>query len=181
MLPSHSIRRCTALLATGFIAACAAPVQPTIHSLGTRYDPEAVAWLDTPGHSIVHGRAFLPGEGGAVRTCAGSRAFLVPLSDYARSWATTVYGSEQGGFKQPLDGKADKVADLSIRFRKSWIPASCDAQGRFEFTEVPDGEYYVISAVLWKRHESDPVPQGGLIARRVRVSGVDVKEVVLTR
>ena len=53
----------------------------------------------------------------------------------------------------------------------------CDAQGNFQFMNVADGTFYVVSRITWMVGYS---AQGGSIMQQVTVQGGDAKQVVLS-
>jgi len=53
----------------------------------------------------------------------------------------------------------------------------CDAQGFFTFRNLPDGHYYVSTAITWMVGNYH---QGGSLMQQIKLDGGDVKEIVLS-
>lgn len=96
-------------------------------SLSTRYGGT--------GPSTLRGQAFLRTVGGDVKTCAGRDVLLVPASAYFDELIRKV-GSG-------VNVEADRRALALIR------KSICDAQGNFQFAQLPVGQWYVIAKVTW--------------------------------
>lgn len=62
---------------------------------------------------------------------------------------------------------------------------TCDAQGNFEVPHLPDGDYFVLSTVVWgvpqgNAYFSYTATQGGALMQRVHLRGGERRRVVLT-
>jgi hypothetical protein len=55
----------------------------------------------------------------------------------------------------------------------------CNAQGFFAFDSLADGDYYIVTHILW--YVGRGAPQGGSLMKKANVSGGEIKEVVVTR
>lgn len=141
------------------------------------FKPEALAWAMKPGRNSVGGDAFMRTRGGQVITCAGGPVRLLPVAEYTRTFVLDTFGSAEGGAVR-LE-KADK--------RWGWVDANafryfpetrCNSRGEFTFPGLPDGSYYVIARVTWEALGGEP--QGGEIARLVRLIGGQAVTVSLT-
>lgn len=106
-----------------------------------------------------------------MKTAAGELVSLYPSTSY----------SDQAfliGFKQKIkpDAKADLREAPYVRFTKA------DAQGRFEFAELPSGKYYVYTFVTWSAPSRyGLLPQGGQLGDSVNAQNGKTVEVILTR
>jgi hypothetical protein len=59
-----------------------------------------------------------------------------------------------------------------------------DANGRFVFKNVPPGEYFITTKVIWEAptgYKGSLQPQGGTITKRVPVKNDEEIDVILTR
>jgi hypothetical protein len=96
-----------------------------------------------PGGNGISGRAYLTPQGndGQV-TCAGSRVLLLPATSYFREmfWHMIVAGSEPEPPKRAYPS-------LKNMIRRT----ECNTQGNFSFSEVPDGNWFVLTQVNAKR------------------------------
>jgi hypothetical protein len=128
--------------------------------------------LPTTGDGVVKGQIFMKTKGGDVKKGAGEVIVLRPATNYA---ARVRALSSQNGL-----GYVDYLAsarDLSV---------VSDGEGRFEFKNVPPGEYFAAGKVAWSVFYPGtfaPIEskQGGNIVMKVSVVNGQVSEVMLTR
>ena len=155
------------------LAGCAAPVV-----LQSRFDPAEVAWFAGRGTNTIQGSAIMRSYNCTAKTCAALPVVLFPVSAYGRERIMALYGSDQEGFNPALLGRpADFVGDDS-RYLATAKTTHCDARGRFAFTELPDGAYFLVGTVTWREHRAG-LEQGGYLMQRVQVTTGETKEVLL--
>lgn len=164
------------------LVGCYVPTEPAQVAeriqLETPYDASAASWADQPGDNSIDGTALLRTRGGEVRTCAALKVTAVPATTYAQERMAHLYKSLNSGFNLAGPyGRHPVWANDTPAFYASVRQAICDAQGRFHFDELADGEWYVEAIVAWEVGYST---QGGSLMRRVRVAGGETTEVVLT-
>jgi hypothetical protein len=170
------MKKCSSLFLAFAVAGCAT-TQPT-HVMSVSYNPEEVAWFNTPGTNSITANALMRTVGGEVKTCAGFEAALIPYSAYAAERITAIYGNANGGYAS----YGPQFSETDPRYSQNERKTTCDSQGNFRFTNLPDGDYYVRTQVTWG------VPmgyymtsqQGGALAQRVSVRGGETKSIVLT-
>lgn len=80
-------------------------------------------------------------------------------------------------------GRAVKFDSTDPFYQKAKRTTTCDAQGNFSFTDLPDGEYYVNAMVVWGIPMGYGMVsrQGGPVMQRVSLHGGEHKRVVLTQ
>lgn len=121
------------------------------------------------GTGSVAGQAFLTTRGGDVKLGAGRAVTLDPLTPFARAWYQRA-GSRINGFDvSPPDS-------LFVINRREVVS---DAEGRFQFKNVPTGQYLLRSSVTWEI-PGQPL-QGGVVATLVSIGANDSVAVVLSR
>lgn len=153
------------------VAACAAaPAAPYLTK--TTFDPSEVAWSAGPGRNTVEGQAFLRQRGGGVVTCAGASVQLIPDSAYARERFMFIYGTAT----QPAASSGRRIDAPNTAFVNTFRHQSCDAQGGFRFSEIPDGNYYVVTTVQW---EVAGVRQGGNVMAPVSLAGGETRQIIV--
>ncbi|WP_225782643.1 hypothetical protein [Xenophilus sp. Marseille-Q4582] len=160
------------------LAGCAAPTRTV--DMGGQFDEEAARAALEPGAGKIQGNALLRQVGGGVVTCAGNRVDLHPATGYARKWFAAFFGNEGGGYRSVHETPIIKFVNTSPAFSTLGKAGHCDAQGNFEFTQVKDGDWYVITNVQWNvmtRYGAEP--QGGTLARQVTVKDGQSVRVVL--
>lgn len=128
--------------------------------------------LPKEGTGVVTGQVFLRTVGGEVRYGAGSDVWLNPVTSYSTHWFENDY-SKPGTRLMPPDTRQD-----------AYIPETqADGHGNFRFENVPPGDYYLTSEVVWHvplgRFSS--TPQGGVISKRITVENDSETRVMLTR
>jgi len=162
-------------LAAGCIvlAGCAAPVV-----LQSRFDPAEVAWFAARGTNTIEGTAIARSYNGVAKTCAALPVVLFPVSAYARERMMHLYGSDQEGFNPVLLGRAADFGGDDPAYLGAAKTTHCDARGRFAFTELPDGAYFLVGTVTWRERQAG-LEQGGYLMQRVQVTTGETKEVLL--
>ncbi|PHY20906.1 hypothetical protein [Caulobacter sp. BP25] len=146
------------------------------------FDPATVAWSKTQGVSRIEGQAFLKTRGGSVKTCAGNEVHLVPDSPYGRYRMQLLYGNLEGGFVGPNLTLAQRAA-VEPEFQKYVRTAVCDAEGRFSFSRLPEGRYYIIATVAWEAATGwggRLEVQGGGVMKSVSLANDDQQSVIVT-
>ena len=90
------------------------------------------------GTSSIVGQAFLRTSSGDVKFGAGLPVILTPVTSYSAEW-----------FKvEILGGRRLAAGDpREMRYARSTI---CDAEGRFAFTNIPPGNYYLTCDIYWE-------------------------------
>lgn len=158
-----------AALATLTLAACAGRVVETT----VPFDPNEVSYINQRGSADIEGQAFFRQRGGGVVTCAGEEVRLAPAGEYTTQRMTQIYGSAQGGRVNVLQGVSQD--NLDPGYLSMMRTSVCDAEGDFIFSNVANGDYYVLTRVLWTVGDSF-IPEGGGLAQRVQVrDGQDVR------
>lgn len=164
-----------ALLLAGCLANETRPL-----TVSSSFQPEEVAWFHQPGTNSIRGNALLRTVGGDVRTCAGFQATLIPMSTYALDRFTALYGvnAAEGGFAPAPE---PTFATTDPRYTSTVRSTFCDSEGRFTFSSVPDGDYFVIARVVWGiPMQYFTRTEGGTLMHRVKVSSGQIANVVLT-
>lgn len=150
-----------ALAALLTLAACA-PME-----IGTPFSVDEVRFIKRQGTARIEGQAFLRQMGGGVVTCAGSGVLLIPAGGYATELFSRAWGNPQGGTANVFVMGPESMPE---GFKEYSRKSRCDAEGDFVFTGVPDGDYFVVSQVMWTVPGSY-IPEGGVVGRRVAIRG----------
>lgn len=111
-----------------------------------------------------------------MRTCAGLPVVLVP-----RGLGTGLYVAGQfsgiPGRRTTRSDAAAVPAEIEAVSRRT----VCTSQGRFSFTGVADGEYYVIARVQWQAPTRYGLTtQGGDVVTRATVAGGQAVDLIVT-
>jgi hypothetical protein len=129
----------TAVLAPFVLIGCAG-------SLSAAPENRLAQKLETPAAAEISGRGAIISGPGYIHSCQDGGVFLIPATSDWESWAKQAIGKSRPasvslvGMRQlPVDGRAWSAARH----------ADCDNSGRFKFSDVADGKYYVLANVSW--------------------------------
>lgn len=165
------------------LAGCVTPgsVQQTI-KVNEPFDKVEAAEMISQGNGSLSGTAFMRQQGGGVVTCAGNEVRLLPATKYALERMAAIYGN-------PFVRDEVKYVNVySPRLRAVFQPnpaeynqhsriTTCDAQGNFEFQDVKDGRYFVISQVIWKVR----MDEGGALASLIAVQNGKANRIIMSK
>ncbi len=141
------------------IAACAAPPQ---------------AYPVASGRNAIDGSASVTLQGAPTVTCAGAYVGLYRATPAVRQRLQALYGPGESGYLRIADyRKAGDGPDFATALRQT----RCDSQGRFQFGGLDDGDYAVMTNVVW-RHKY--VTYGGGLMQILRLQGGVVRQVTLS-
>ena len=169
-----------ALVAT--LTACVAPVPAqaplaplTPLTMLNAFDPGEATYIHLDGANSVRGQAFLRQSGGGVVTCAGAKVHLFPRTTYGDERVEKLYGTRASiEATQRIIGVV--IEDPDPRWVGHMRQTICDAEGRFMFTGVADGAYYVETEVRWSVGYR---PQGGPVIAPVTVDGGEAVDLIV--
>lgn len=167
-------------LAAAFAAAgCAqfdqAMAPPPPSALSQPIQASEIEWAKKSGANTVSGVASTT-AGGTTHTCAGEGANLVPDNAYSRARMTAIFGNDSKGMRAAAQGPAKFARDDAL-YVSSLRRTTCDASGSFSFPRVPDGVWYVTTAVKWDGPNNSV--EGGSMMKRVDVRGGKLVKVTL--
>jgi hypothetical protein len=154
------------LLLVGSLAACAG--SPEVKS---QFSPEQASFVNAKGDYTIAGQAFMRRRDGQVVYAAGSPVALIPRTQYADEVMNIVFA---GGTYRPSPPRIENLDSRYMGMRREVV---ANGEGRFKFSAVSAGEYYVTVPVTW---EAGTAPQGGLLLRRVSLPRDDNSELVIT-
>lgn len=166
-----ALYRLMPLLSLAGVAACASSPSPATPAprraefIEAEYQPYL-----KPGNGVVAGQVLLHTLAGEVRYGAGREVYLNPVTTYSSEW----WNESVVGGRELADGDA--------RARQYERLEIADRQGRFTFSGLPAGEYYLLSLVPGDVAVGNPAgseTHGDRVGRRVRVSSGSKVEVAL--
>lgn len=145
----------------------------------SEFDKDKTEEMMGKGSNTIKGSAFLRQNGGGVVTCAGLDVVLIPATAYAKERFSALYGVRDTYFfnlATPYKYNKSLSPDYP-EYKLLQKTIKCDASGNFVFNDVADGEFFVQADVHWRVGSSY---QGGLIAKKIKVTGGEIKEMLLT-
>lgn len=117
-------------------------------------------------------------KGGTPRTCAGNKVNLIPYSDYSEERIRAIYGNSDFGYNPAFGGNRPIFTPDPREYYSTMRTAICDAEGDFEFNNIPDGKYFITSAIVWQVGENI-FPQGGALMGAVEAyDGADIRVIL---
>jgi len=150
------------------LSACVPPPSRPV-SLMTRLPPPYAEgeWALRRGRNTIEGRVAVRQPDGTVTTCADNAASLIPVTPSTRARMDALYGRDRNfalvGSEHP---SRDPAMERLVRHEP------CDEGGRFRFTRVADGDYFVVAGV--------PEPEPSSVKKEVSVRGGVTRRVLLT-
>ena len=154
-----------------------APKVRTVYLKNT-FDNEAANAALQPGPNRIVGNAFLTLQNGGVMTCAGKKIVLIPDTAYSREVLLDLYSNINSGYRDVKSLERTVYVPWDKEYERLRTTSYCDAMGNFEFDQLSDGDYFIITSIIW------PGPfelEGGGLLERVSVSGGESKRVVISR
>jgi len=161
-----------AALAALLVGGCSQTVK-----IETQFNPNEAAIINQKGQATITGQLFLTQRGGAVVYGAGSDVRLIPKTAYASDRMGQIF--KQGKMFPSVIGLNVENEDPSfVQYQRT---TKADGQGRFAFTDVAPGSYYVTGVVTWCAPGAygSCNQQGGALMETVTVSGPQKVDVIM--
>lgn len=168
-MKSNKWYRSAAIVLALSLSACATPPSPppTWSSHSPENEATEYAPYFTNGSGAITGQAFLMQRGGGVVVAAGQVVTLDPATSTGIEWWNKAGTNYQ--FKE--------LTHPSTSFQKARKTEVADASGKFTFSNLPAGKYFVRTILTWE------VPyhgmQGGVLGEIVEVKDNQVKNLIL--
>ena len=172
-----------AILSSAILMGCAAPKpQPQQKiKLYTLFNKEQAEQQMADGNNTIKGSALMRQVSGGVVTCAGQTISVYPATTYAYERIRNLYGSDTAGTRNAfaIQNNPDPFETTDVDYQKYQKRTLCDTQGFFKFEKMADGEFFIVSAITWKANPNSQFYEGGWMMRKVKLSGGEVKEIVI--
>ncbi|OAE39608.1 hypothetical protein [Brucella intermedia] len=137
-------------------------------SIDTPFNESSVEYINRQGTATVTGQGFMRRRDGMVVYAAGSPVALVPKVPY----------TEEAFNKAQAAPFGINFTNSDPRLKKYVRTTQANGEGRFTFSNVPDGAYYLVTKVQWMAGDAN---QGGELTKAIQVSGGKNVDVILTR
>ncbi len=128
------------------------------------------AWSVGNGRNAVEGAAVWRSNGRTFN-CAGQSVGLTPETPYTRQRMVELYGSDEQAIRSVAEVRARSATAPTRDYRAYVRSTQCDAQGRFAFSGLPDGGWFVIARGASASGAAE------VAIRRVHVSGGETRVV----
>ena len=112
--------------------------------LSAAFDPSAAAYVIEKGTGRIEGQAFLAREVGGPITPASGEVLLMPVTPYQTARMNLMYANSKS---KPFG--VNEFTNNPSGFETYRRSTEADAEGRFTFTDVKAGSYYIIAPVSW--------------------------------
>lgn len=127
------------------------------------------------GTATIQGQAFLKTRGGDVKYAAGNEIYLLPVTSYSNQW-----------YRVSLEWPKKAINPIyDPRYKQYITTVIGDGEGRFEFKNVPAGDYYLSTTIVWQYVEGGRYPSltptGGTIVKKISVKDNQKLKVIFTR
>lgn len=168
-------------IAATFLMGCSAAMQPA-KQVDIPYSFNLVAMKQQleQGKETIKGNAFLRQQGGGTVNCAGSKVDLYPYSQYSMARIEAQYPMDiwLGGRIKSKDTFKPVVPE----FESLKLTTVCDSEGNFEFDGVKNGDYILVTEVLWNVPSSYGMQrQGGYLFQKVAIAKGQKSKVIITQ
>ena len=123
------------------------------------------------GKNTIEASAVWREKNGHLQTCAGYWVSLYPATEYAKERLMHQFGEGKRGYRTLSQGKQTFIPD-EAQFHKLSKKTVCDVDGKFTFENVADGDYFIVTSIVWGNPD-DPEEQteGGALMHKVSVKG----------
>ncbi len=161
------------LLIIGFLCInCSSVKNPkqddTLIVIENKFSEETVSWFKTKGNGTIKGVAKFKSISNDIKFGDEFRIELMPNCLYTEERLQNIYNSKTSGFVYVENGIPKFTPDP--KGYHDTIKTMCNANGEFEFNNLPPGEYYLIAFMLWDK-------TGGGIMKRVKLTVGDIKTI----
>ncbi len=125
------------------VAGCESSSTPFdgVYTMSTQFDPAAAQYVDNLGSGAISGRAY---QANAF-SGAGANLQLVPVNAYSIEYMGHLFGTEKAYYTPT---QVDKVHSQFKRYQRR---TKADENGRYLFSGVPPGEYFVYAQLVENR------------------------------
>ena len=144
---------------------------PKTVRLTRSFDQAQAEGLMRPGKNTIIVKAFLNKPGGrGIVDCYGNPVRLIPATEMAKERMKGYFGTDQGGFVPLSSFAATEFTNADPAYCQYQKEVNCGSNSVAVFKNVADGEFYVLSAVLW-RLDYDSDDDEGYLLSKISVSG----------
>lgn len=152
------------------VAGCA---EQQIYQRRMEFIEEEYAPYDNTGTGKIIGQAFMKTAGGDVKYGAGNTVSLNPVTSYSKEW-----------FNLTVSHGMTNISGADPRVYKYYRKTIADGEGRFEFENLPAGEYYIVCDIYWRYYAggySATTTTGARVGIKATVKDGETTKAIVTR
>jgi len=141
-----------------------------MYELTESFVEDDFVWSLTKGTGVIAGQGFLRAPGGFIKTAEEEEVTLVAKTPYTDE---IVAATRQDGF---FDKYTNVQKDLNYSLYRRVQTA--DKEGRFRFENLPAGEWYIVTKVIWYMQDesSNYSYGGGLVWGQITIGEGEVRD-----
>jgi len=151
------------------------PVAAVTRPATSEFRTADFAWSREAGRGSIQGQLTYR-VGGAAYSCANAPVILTPETPWVRSRMMILYRSDQSAAEPAEEVRGRTPPERSQDYSAFVRRTTCDAAGRFAFTGLPDGPWFVITVA---RPPAGVAGREMALMRRVTIRGGNVVNVRL--
>jgi|APCry1669189534_1035231.scaffolds.fasta_scaffold89604_2 hypothetical protein len=139
------------------------------------FSVEEAKYIQQNGTTTIEGHLFIQHFPKPI-SGAGEIVRLIPVTAYSKAWIEDMFGN----LKYVSYILAPKI-DIDANFEKYTRTTKTETDGRFTFTNVPAGHYYIQSQVTWRK-DTSIITEGKLVYDDIDINGheTDAVKVILS-
>jgi hypothetical protein len=138
--------------------------------INASFNAADAAFIYQQGKGGIKGQAFLRRNDGIVIYAAGSDVVLIPKTTYSTERINALYGSGKINLYTPSP-------ESPPGFEAATRQTKANGEGRFEFPNLADGDYYIVTKVIWMVGN---MQQGGALMEQAQIRAGATVEVIMS-
>jgi len=140
--------------------------QNNIIYLQTSFDTNEANYIFSEGENTINGSAYIRKEDGRVITASNTSVLLFPVTEYSIDRNQKIFGNKYNGhynfrknriYKRGDSIRSNKFVPIVLEFEpeselyyKYIKETKANYLGQFQFDNIADGEYYIITSIFWE-------------------------------
>lgn len=171
------MKRLLTLLPLAFVAACATtppPPPPPPPASADVYREADYAWSTGAGDNVILGSVGYRSKAGGAYSCAGFTVALTPATPMSAKRIDRLYGSTDHAVATTDEVRARSAGEAAPPYSDFVRTTKCDADGRFGFQALPDGDWFLVARAKPAKGEAQVV-----IMQYVEAGGGQTRTLVL--
>jgi hypothetical protein len=150
--------------------------------LTSPFDVATAERLMQQGNNTIVVNSFMRQMAGGIVNCGGFNVLLIPVTNTSQEIVTAIFKNPNGGCVNPIYFDSFEVKNQDEAYKKYIFTKTCNSEGYVTFENITDGEFYVVSTIIWQLPFGYYLTstEGGVMYKRVSVSGGQKLDVIIT-